>query len=89
MSSINTKIKNVTKSIDAQCISSIDKTNLQGLIKTATKLEEDNRNMLTKITEIHEKIPSRDKSSKGGKSKKQKRKIIFRKRRTIRRRRKF
>ena len=82
MSSINTKIKNVTKRIDAQCISSTDKTNLKGLI-------EDNRNILTKITEIHEKIPSRDKSSKGGKSKKQKRKIIFRKRRTIRRRRKF
>ena len=89
MSNINTKIKNVTKRIDAQCISSIDKTNLKGLIKTATELEEDNTTMLTKITEIHDKIPPTYKSSKGGKSKKQKRKIIFRKRRTIRRRRKF
>lgn len=89
MSSMKEKEQKIKSSIDAQCISSEDKTKIKGLIKTATKLEEDNRNMLTKITEIHEKIPSRDKSSKGGKSKKQKRKIIFRKRRTIRRRRKF
>ena len=91
MSNINAKVKDVTKSIDEQCINKEIKKKLENFVQTATKLKEDNTKMRAKITEIHDKIPPTYtyKSSKGGKSKKQKRKIIFRKRKTIRRRGKF
>ena len=89
MSDINTNVKNVTKSIDEQCTHKEIKQKLENFIKTATKLKEDNTNMRTEIKKIHDKIPPTYKSLKGGKSKKQKRKIIFRKRKTIRRRGKF
>ena len=89
MSNINAKVKNVTKSIDEQCTHKEIKQNLENFIKTATKLKEDNTNMLTQIKKIYDKIPSSHKLPTGGKSKKQKRKIIFRKRKTIRRRGKF